>query len=380
MGNEIIKIGLIGLGMIGKVHANAYNSIPLRYKSPTVKAEVRAILRTSTGRDEEFLKILGNPKIVTDADTFYNEEIDLVDICTPNFLHREQALEALRQGKHVYVEKPPGWDLAHARAMAEAAQKSDTITHTAFMKRYYPAVQQARAILASGELGEVYSFRVHFYHNSYMDPRRPISWRLQHAPSGGGALSDLGVHIIDLTRYLLGEAKWVQGRTRTFITQRPKSLGCSELVAVDVDDWGVLTVGMENGAYGTIEVTRMSGGVGDSMRMEVLASNGSVVVDLKDPFHCEYYDQGGKRFHIGALDFPMPNGERDRDTLWPNTKMPVLPFDSAHTACITDLLLNIKEKKPSMVNFMDAVKTQEILEAGYRSAARNGETITLPLD
>ena len=109
-------------------------------------------------------------------------------------------------------------------------------------------------------------------------------------------------------------------------------------------------------------------------------SNGSLVVDHGDLYQCEYYDQAGKQFHIGELDFPMPNGERSRSEVWPNAKAPVSTFEGAHTACIYDLLLNIKEKKKSMLNFQDALNTQEILEAGYLSAGRNGSVITLPLD
>lgn len=380
MSKTTINVGLIGLGAIGKVHAIAYNSIPFRYKNPAVSAGVRAILRTSTGGNEALLKSMGKPLVETAADAFYANDIDLVDICTPNFLHREQAKEALAQGKHVYMEKPLGFNLADARDIADAAQKAGTVTHTAFMMRYYPAVMQARAILASGILGDIYSFRVHYYHNSYMDPNRPTSWRLQHKTSGGGALTDLGVHIIDMTRFLLGEAEWVQGRTRTLITRRPKSPESSEMVPVDVDDWGILTVGMGNGAMGTIEATRMSGGVGDSLRMEILARNGSVVVTDRDLYHCEYYDQTDKQFHIGDLDFPTPKGERGKSEIWPDAKLPLMPIEGAHTACIYDLLLNIIEEKPSMLSFADAVKTQEILEAGYRSAERDGEKIKLPLD
>ncbi|MCD6356922.1 MAG: Gfo/Idh/MocA family oxidoreductase, partial [Anaerolineaceae bacterium] len=299
MASDRIKVGLIGFGFIGKVHAHAYQSIPFRYKKPAVRAEVKAVLRKNPGKDTEFLKTLGSPLVTTDPDEFYDQDFDLVDICTPNSLHLEQAKNALKHNLHLYIEKPLGWNLAHAREIARAAGAAGVLTHTAFMMRYYPAVRQAKAILTSGVLGEIYNFKVHFYHNSYMDPRRPISWRLQHALSGGGALADLGVHIIDMTRYLLGEATWVQCRTRTFIKERPKIKGGAELVPVDVDDWGICTVGLENGAYGTIEATRMSAGMGDSTRMVVFARNGSVLIDFNHPLFCEYYDQAGKQYHIG---------------------------------------------------------------------------------
>jgi len=380
MANDPIRVGLIGLGFIGKVHAQAYHSIPFCFKEQEAEVKLCAVLRTQTGRDVELLKSLGDPFVTTDVQAFYEQDLDMVDICTPNVLHQEQAKNTLAHNVHLYIEKPLGFNLAHAREIAAAAKSASSLTHTAFMMRYFPAVRQAKAILASGAIGEIYSFNLHFYHNSYMDPQRPMSWRLQHAISGGGALADLGIHVIDMARYLLGEFSWVQCHTRTFITQRPKTPGNRDLGTVDVDDWGLCTVGLESGALGTIEATRMSGGMGDSTRMEIFGSKGSILVDLKDPLHCEYYDQQGNQYHTGSLDFSEPEGERKVSAFWPPAKMSLGPFLNAHVACIYDFLHYIKEGKQSPLNFDDAVRSQEVLEAAYISAGRNAETISLPLN
>ena len=379
MANDPIRVGLIGLGFIGKVHAQAYHSIPFCFKEQEARVELRAVLRTKTGRDLDLLKSLGNPFATTDPQAFYGQGLDMVDICTPNVLHLEQAKDALAHNVHLYMEKPLGFNLDHAREITASARSAGSLTHTAFMMRYYPAVRQAKAIITSGVLGEIYNFNVHFYHHSYMDPQRPISWRLQHAIAGGGALADLGIHVIDLARYLLGEFSWVQSHMRTFIEKRPKSPGSSDMVTVDVDDWSLCTVGLENGALGTIEATRMSGAMGDSTRMEIFGSRGGILVDLKDPIHCKYYDQKGNQYHTGDLDFPVPEGERKVSTFWPPAKMSLGPFLNAHTACIYDFLHHIKSGKESPLNFADALRSQEILEAAYISADHNAETISLPL-
>lgn len=379
MDKKKIKVGLIGLGFIGKVHAQAYRSIPFCFPEAPVEVEIAAVLRTSTGRDQEFLASLGNPFVTTDTDAFYAKGLDLVDICTPNYLHLEQAREAAQHGCHLYIEKPLGLNLDHARQIASAADEAGVLTHTAFMKRYYPAVRQAKAIIAAGLIGKITNFNVQYYHNSYMDPLRPISWRLKQAPSGGGALADLGVHIIDMARYLLGEADWVRCHTRTFIKQRPVVKGSKEMDVVDVDDWALCTVGMQSGAIGTIETTRMSGGLGDRNRIEIFGSAGSVVVDLDDPLHCRYYDQFTQRTHFGALNLELPDGERDTKRFWPPAKMSLGSFLDAHTACIIDFLHCINDGQESMVNFQDAVRTQEILESAYRSAQKDAEKITLPI-
>lgn len=380
MTNDPIKVGLIGFGFIGKVHAQAYQSIPFAFSNPKITAKINAILRIKTDSDQEFIRSLGKPIVTAEKDTFYEQDLDLVDICTPNIFHKEQALDALAHRTHLYVEKPLGLDLDQAREIAEAARLAGVLTHTAFTMRYYPSIKQAKSIIASGVLGEIYHFRACLFHNSYMDPQRPISWRLQRASSGGGALADLGVHMIDMTRYLMGEAAFVNCRTRTFISQRPESAGSSKLIPVDVDDWALCTIGLKSGGQGIIEVTRLSGGMGDSTRMEVYGTQGSVVIDLNDPRQCEYYDQKNKQYHSGELDFPTPEGEIEGASYWPSAKMSLGPFLNSHTASIYHFLQCIHEGKQSPINFDDAVKTQEILEAAYQSASRNSETIKLPLD
>ena len=138
-----------------------------------------------------------------------------------------------------------GLNLDQARESTLAAKSAGVLTHTAFTMRYVPAVQQAKAILAAGALGEIYNFRIHYFHNSYMDPLRPMSWRLKKETSGGGSLADLGIHMIDMVGYLLGDVDWVKCQTRTFITQRPLAAGSSQMADVDVDDWALCTLGLK---------------------------------------------------------------------------------------------------------------------------------------
>jgi predicted dehydrogenase len=212
-----------------------------------------------------------------------------------------------------------------------------------------------------------------------MDPLRPISWRLKWATSGGGALADLGVHIIDMVRFILGEVKWVRCSTDTFIKQRPVKPGSSELDSVDVDDWALCMLGLESGPQGVLETTRYSGGLGDSMRFEVFGSQGSAVFDLSQPAHASYYDQTQKQTIFGDLEFPTPERERPLSQIMPVPKLSMGYFRDVHTASIYDFLLNIREGKTSSADFHAAVKAQEILEASYLSAKNDGEKIQLPL-
>lgn len=374
-----LRVGIIGFGYIGKVHAHCYQSIPYCFSEPKVQAQITAVLRSGLGRDSEILKSLGSPSETTDIKEFLAQGLDVVDICSPNFLHHEQIQAALEKRLHIYCEKPLGLNLEQARDSAQAAEEAGVLTHTAFTMRYIPAVQQAKAILAEGALGEIFNFRAHYFHNSYMDPARPISWRLQKATSGGGSLTDLGIHMIDMVRYLLGDVDWVKGRTRTFITQRPIAAGSTKLSAVDVDDWALCMLGLKNGAEGVIEVTRMSGGMGDSCRFEIFGSQGSLELDFSQTGSVRYYDQRRKQVQFGSQGFPTPAGERPISEWLPQPKLSLGWFKDAHLGSIYDFLLNIHEQKESSANFEAAVKAQEILEAAYLSAGRNTEMIHLPL-
>ncbi len=198
--------------------------------------------------------------------------------------------------------------------------------------------------------------------------------------SGGGALTDLGVHSIDMVRYLLGEAKGVQCRTRTFITQRPKSAGSTEMVPVDVDDWALCTLELENGARGSVETTRMSGGISDTSRIQIFGSEGSLEVDFLDPMQVSLYDRKKAQIIIGPTDLPLAKGQRPLKDIYPPAKLSMGTFVDTHFASILDFLHCIQENQPSPADFNESLKDQEILEAAYLSADRNGETIALPLD
>ena len=379
MSETPLKVGLIGLGFIGKVHAHAYHSIPYCFSAPGARAQLSAVLRSAAGRDRDLLQSLGSPVETADAAEFFNLDLDMIDVCSPNYLHLEHITTAAQKKMHIYCEKPLALNLQQARSMAEITAQAGVLTHSAFVMRYYPAARQAKAILASGALGEIYNFRAYLYHNSYMDPQRPISWRLQNSLSGGGALADLGVHSIDIVRYLLGEADWVQCHTRTFIKARPKSAGSAEMAPVDVDDWALCLLGLQNGAQGSIETTRMGGGVSDTSRLQIFGSRGSLEIDFLRPNNAVFFDLKRKQTIVGAQDFPPVENERPLSEIYPPAKLSLGDFNDAHFASIMDFLINIREKRESGLNFSAALKAQEVLEAAYLSAARSGETIDLPL-
>ena len=373
------NIGLIGFGFIGKLHANAYHSIPYCFAHPSLTAHIQAVLRSNPGSDQEFIRNLNIGLVTSQIEEFYAQPMDAVDICTPNVFHREQILEAIRRNKPVYCEKPLGRTLADAKAIAESAHNSGLITHSAFMMRYVPAIRQMKAVIENGGIGQPYHFRAHMFHSSYLDKLRPMSWRLRHAIAGGGALADLGIHLIDLIRFLLGEVNWVQCQTRTFITERPTIAGSTKMEPVDVDDWALCNLGMQNGSTGFIEVTRVSGGTSESSGIEIIGSQGTVKVDFVNQMNVDYFDANHQQWLIGPQDFPPASGMRPIEQLWPASKQSLGYMVNAHLASAYDFLKCIQEKKPSWLNFETALAAQEILEAAYLSASKTSQRINLPL-
>jgi predicted dehydrogenase len=142
----------------------------------------------------------------------------------------------------------------------------------------------------AGALGRVYSFRAEYLHSGYQDPSRPLSWRMRRDEGGSGALGDLGSHVIDLVRYLLGEFVAVQGHLETFVPQRPVRPGSAEMGEVTVDDAAWMRARLASGAVGTIEASRFATGTLDDMRVWVYGEEGAIHFSLMDPSFLHYFD------------------------------------------------------------------------------------------
>lgn len=377
---ESLNVGLIGLGYIGKIHATAYRDIPLCFSDPVLTANMKAVLRSQLQTETAFMDEVGFDVRTEDPQEFFASSLDLVDICTPNVLHLEQARQAIRRGLPVYCEKPLAMNLAEARQMTGLAQEAEILTHVAFVLRYVPAVRQMKALLEAGAIGEVLNFRAIMFHSSYLDTQRPMSWRLRRSESGGGAFADLGAHLIDLTHFLLGPVKFVSAWTRTVIEQRPSSKGSSQLEEVDVDDWIHCRLLLQDGVPGHLEATRMAAGASEATSFEIYGRKGALRFDIGEPNYVKFYDLDAGTWSDGAVAAPEPAGERPLRSLWPSGKYSQGLMTDAHLASIYDFLQCILEGKPSNLGFEAGLAVQEVLEAGYLSADRGGDQIELPLE
>jgi predicted dehydrogenase len=335
------------------------------------------LLRSRVDTQTDTVKELGFDLVTTDPDEFFSQPLDLVDVCSPNHLHAAQARRALDAGMAVYCEKPLAANLEDARALASLAEKQHAITQVAYAMRFTPAVRQIKAMCQSGDLGEVLHFRGYMHHSGYLDETRPMSWRLRRSESGGGAMMDLGAHLVDLTRYLLGEVATVRAEMRTFVCQRCTSAGGAAMERVDVDDFALVTLELLNGAVGVLEVTRVAAGASEATGFEIYGRKGSAHFQTAQPEQARFYLSGKKQWVSGYPNMPAVAGERPIESLWPSSKFSQGYFTNHHMAEAMDVLLNVAERRQSLVDFCSAARDQEVVEAAYHSAADGGRRVLI---
>ena len=376
MDQKTIKIGIVGLGKIGRTHAEAYRQVETQMPAAAFSPSIQAVLRSHIGGEEEFLGKIGSPQVLTDSQEFFSQPLDLVDICTPNFLHLAAVEQALENRLNLYCEKPLAMNVHEARRMAELARKAGVLTHMAFVFRYFPHFRKMAELVADGLIGNPNHFRINMYHSGYLNTERPYTWRLNQAASGGGALADLGSHLIDLVHYIVGDTAWVQCETRTFIPDRPVPDGSGRREKVDVDDWALLTLGLKNGAVGTLEVSRLAGGMPHDNRMEIFGSKGSLVGNYEDPRHVRHFSQASGEWH--TLDAMDVKGGLPLKAEWQKDEGYEEFFITSHLASIYDFLGCVNEGRKSSIDIEAGLRTQEVQDAAYSSAARGGVRIEIP--
>jgi predicted dehydrogenase len=280
-----LDVGFLGYRFMGKAHANALARLPMVFpETPAVNRDV------IIGRDEEALSDaadqLGFDRTARDWESVV-EEVDVLYNLAPNHLHVEPSIAALEAGTHVLCEKPLAPTIDGAQRMLTAARNSEARACCSFNYRFVPAIQHARELITSGELGEIHHFRGQYMQDWLVDPEAPWSWRNDEKLAGSGALGDLGAHTIDLARFLVGDRTGdidrVSGQLRTFVDERPVETPTSEAATrpVTVDDAYSAQLTFESDAMGTIEASRFATGHKNDHSIAVHGSEGSLRFSLE---------------------------------------------------------------------------------------------------
>ncbi|MBN2028846.1 Gfo/Idh/MocA family oxidoreductase [bacterium] len=369
-----IGVGMLGYAFMGKAHTNAYKKLPYMIYPPPAIPKLISICGLYEDEAEEAARRYGYEKYFTDWHKMLEDDrIQLFDNGTPNNIHAEPCIAAAQAGKHVICEKPLARNAEEAKSMLDAVEKAKVKHMVAFNYRFIPAIRQAKLLIESGALGKIYHYRA-VYLQEWIMPhyKTPRIWRLDKETAGSGALGDLGAHIIDLGRFLVGEMKSVSAVTRTFIKERPLPEG-SGTGKVDVDDAFVATVEFENGAIGTLEATRFAGGRKNHEVIEINGEKGSIYFDLErmNEMQVFWIDEQPKEtqgFHnILVSEAYHPWWEH----WWPHGHIIGWEHLFVHEiAHLLDCIVNDKEIAPYGATFKDGYHTAVICDAILESAEK----------
>ncbi len=371
-----LGVAMIGYAFMGKAHSNAWRNVASYFDVPAFERRV-LVGRDPEGVAEAAAKY-GWAESATDwRAVIARDDIQIVDICAPGFMHAEIAIAALAAGKHVLVEKPLANTEAEAEAMAaaaRAARHNGVQSMVGFNYRRVPALALARELIAEGRLGTVRHVRAAYLQDWLVDPDSPMTWRLNKETAGSGALGDIASHAIDQVLFLLGgQVTEVAGRLHTFTPTRPGRDGPEQ---VTVDDAAWVTLTLASGAIASVEVSRVATGQKNSLKLEIYGDKGALLFDLEDLNELGFLDatlpvreQGFRRILVNEPEHPY------LEAWWPQGH--VIGWEHTFTHEIRDFLLAVGNGTQPSPSFEDGLTVQRILAAVEESAAANSSIIQL---
>lgn len=376
-----INVGLVGYKFMGKAHSNAFNRLGMFFDG-SAKVNLRAIC----GRDEQWVKKSAEKFGWSSYETSWEqliarEDIDAIDITAPSNAHKEIALAAANNGKHIFCEKPLALNLADAREMLECVEKNGVKHQIGFNYRFAPAVQLAKNMITAGKIGTIRHVRASYLQDFIIDPEFPLIWRLQKDICGSGSLGDLGAHFIDLARFLVGDFKSVMGMQKTFIKSRPiveSMIGLSAQAKedalkgeVDVDDGTVFIAEFENGALGVFEATRFAQGHKNDLSIEINGDKGSIKFIFERMNELQYFSADDEAGLQGFRLIQASEGIHPYMKAWWPTGH-VLGYEHTFVHEMYEFFEAIANNKPTSPDFVDGVKCSQVIEAVELSSQRHG--------
>jgi predicted dehydrogenase len=366
-----IGVGMLGYAFMGKAHSNGYKKLAYMMYPPPATPRLVAIAGRNADAAQAAADRYGFEECYTDWHAMLeNPRVQLFDNTGPNNLHAEPCIAAAQAGKHMICEKPLARTAEEAKAMWDAAAKAGVKHMVAFNYRWVPAIRQAYELIQSGALGRIYHFRAAYLQEWIMPHfNTPMIWRTDKEAAGSGALGDLGAHIIDLGRFLVGDVKSVSAMASTYIPQRQGPDG--KMLKVDVDDAFVSTVEFENGAIGTLEATRFAAGHKNALTMEVNGEKGSIRFDLEKLNEMEVFWIGDepketRGFHQVLVSEPY---HPFWSNWWPGGHIIGWEHTFVHELThIIDCVVNNKDVAPYGATFEDGYRAACICDAILESA------------
>ena len=365
-----LNIGLVGYGFMGRTHSNAYKRV-----NDFFDREYRPVLKAVCGRDAEKAEAFAAQWQYQSVETDWKkliarDDIDAIDICTPNNTHAEIAIAAAEAGKMVLCEKPLSMNVEEGERMVAAVEQAKVPNTVWYNYRRVPAVTLAKQLVQEGRLGRIFHYRAQFLQDWTIDADLPQGgaalWRLDAGAAGSGVTGDLLAHCIDTAIWLNGEIRDVTAMTETFVKERMHNL-TGKVEKVGIDDACAFLCHFENGSLGLFESTRYARGHKALYTFEINGEHGSLRWDLHDLHRLEYFDhreesiiRGWHDVHVTDSDMPY------MDKWW----VPGLQIGYEHTFVhqVADFLENIASGRATSPTFAESLETQKVCQAVLSSA------------
>lgn len=375
---KTVNVAIIGRGFMGKAHSNAWERTPKFFQ-----LAVKPVMKVACDLDEkdtlEFANNWGWESVETDwRKVVTRKDVDVIDICTPTFLHQEIAIAAAQNGKHIFCEKPITLTYVGAKKMYEAAEEAGVVHYLNHNYRRAPAVTFARQLIDEGKVGTIYHWRGAYLQDWITDPNFNLTWHLQKEFAGAGPHYDLNSHSVDLARYLVGDINTVTAMMKTFITERPlagKDAGTFKAGAVSkergkvtVDDAAFMLAEFENGALGSFEASRFANGRKNYNYFEIYGSKGSLIFNLERMNELQFLDLTNPTDEQGFRTILVTNSTHPYVAAWwpPGH---IIGYEHEFSHAIVDFLNAIDKGTKISPNFYDGMKAMQVLEAAMKSAA-----------
>jgi predicted dehydrogenase len=364
-------VGMLGYSFMGKAHSNAYSRMPFFFYPPPAIPRLVSICGRSERNVREAAHRFGYQKYETDwRKVVADPEVDIVDNGLPNDAHAAPCIDAAERGKSVLCEKPLGRTASESEEMLRAVTKAGVKNMVFYNYRFIPAMQLARNMVKSGAVGKVRQFRAAYLQDWITEPDFPLVWRMRRSITGSGTIGDIGSHVIDIARFLVGEIDSVSALVKTFMKERRLADQPGKTGRVDVDDAFVSIVKFRGGAIGSIEATRLAAGRKNHQRVEVEGTEGSIYFDLERQNELQYYsmlDPPGRRGFktIIATEVTHPFG----GIYWPPGHM--LGWEHAMVNQVYhffDALANDKRVEPLAATFYDGHRADQVIDAMLKSS------------
>ena len=366
-----LRIGLIGCGFMGRTHSNGYNRIRNFFPELQYEPQLKAVCSRNPEKVKAFAEQWGYESFETDwRKLVERDDIDAVDICTPNDTHAEIAIAAAAKGKMILCEKPLARTVAEGQKMVDAIEKAKVANTVWYNYRRIPAITLAKQIIDSGKLGKIFHFRANFLQDWTISPDLPQggtgTWRLDVDAAGSGVTGDLLAHCIDTAMWLNGAIKDVSAMTETFVKERVHA-DTGKKQKVGIDDACIFHCHFENGSLGLFESTRYARGHKALYTFEINGEHASIRWDLHDLNRLEYFDHSDESIVRGWRSILVTDGDQPYMNRW---WVPGLIVGYEHTFVhqAADFLKSLEKGEPCHPTFKDALETQKVCQAVIDSA------------